>query len=89
MKRPSATDADFHRGPRIDAIPVVGVGGLIFAIGMVVMFVGGLPIAKWFLLASVPAGFLALGAIRLFRKLRPRTEEEEVLLNVGRQTRQP
>jgi hypothetical protein len=85
MKKQSATDADFHRGPRIDAIPVVGVGGLIFAIGMVVMFAGGLPIGKWFLLASVPAGFLAMAAMRLFRGLRPRTEEEEVLLNVGRQ----
>jgi hypothetical protein len=83
MKRHS--DAGYHRGPRIDAIPVVGVGGLIFAIGMVVMFVVGLPIGKWFLLASVPAGFLAMAAIRLFRRLRPRTEEEEVLLNVGRQ----
>jgi len=89
MKRQSARDADFHRGPRIDAIPVVGVGGLIFAIGVAVMFVGGLPIAKWFFIASVPAGFLALVTIRLFRTLRPRTEVEEIQLNVGRQTREP
>ena len=84
MKKQSTTGAGFHSGPRIDAIPVAGVGGLIFAIGMVVMFAVGLPIGKWFLLASVPAGFLAMGAMRLFRRLRPRTEAEEVLLNVGR-----
>jgi hypothetical protein len=83
MKRKS--DADYHRGPRIDAIPVVGVGGLIFAVGVVVMFAGGVPIGKWFLLASVPAGLLAVAAMKLFRRFKPRTEEEEVLLNVGRQ----
>jgi hypothetical protein len=85
VKKQSGTGVEYHRGPRIDAIPVVGVGGLIFAVGVVVMFAVGLPIGKWFLLASVPAGFLAMAAMRLFRRLRPRTEEEEVLLNGGRQ----
>ena len=61
------------------------VGGLIFAVGVVVMFAGGVPIGKWFLLASVPAGLLAVAAMKLFRRFKPRTEEEEVLLNVGRQ----
>jgi hypothetical protein len=89
MKKQSSGDAGWHPGPRIDAIPVVGVGGLIFTIGIALMFAVGLPIAKQFLLAAVPAGFLALVIIRVFRKLRPRTEEEELQLNVGRQTRQP
>ena len=80
-----AKDARWHLGPRADAIPVVGVGGLIFVVATVVIFVLGLPVAKWFLLASLPAGLLAMVAMRLFRKLRPRIEEEEVLLNVGRQ----
>ena len=82
-----AKDARWHPGPRADAIPVIGVGGLIFVIATVVIFVVGLPVAKWFLLASLPAGFVAMFAMRLFRKLRPRTEEEDFLLNVGRQPR--
>jgi hypothetical protein len=75
----------WHRGITMHAIPVVGVGGLIFAIGVVLIFTTGVPGAKWFLIGSLPVGLLALMVIRLVHKLRPKTEEEEVQLNVGRQ----
>jgi len=80
---------EYHRGPRIDAIPVVGVGGLIFAIGIVVLALVGLPIAKWFLLGAAILGVGVAGALRFFRRVHPRTEVEETQLNVGRQRQQP
>ena len=70
-------------------IPVAGIGGLIFAVGIVFLAVVGLPFAKWFLLAAVILGVGVVGILRLFRKLHPQTEVEEVQLNVERQTRQP
>ncbi len=70
-------------------MPVAGVGGLLLTVGIVLMAVFGFSIAKWFVVASIPAGVLALLVIRLFHRLRPTTEEEEIQLNVGRQTQQP
>jgi multisubunit Na+/H+ antiporter MnhG subunit len=78
-----------HPGITMHKIPVAGVGGLIFAVGIVVLAVVGLPFAKWFLLGSVILAVGVVGILRLFRKLHPQTEVEEVQLNVGRQTRQP
>jgi hypothetical protein len=69
----------------IHKVAVVGVVGFVFAVGIVVMAKVGLPVAKWFLLASVLAGVVVAGIIRLAHKMRPRTEVEEVQLNVGRQ----
>jgi hypothetical protein len=66
-----------------------GFVGFVFAAGIIAIALLGLPVAKWFLLASVVAGGGVLGIIRLLHRLRPRTEEEEVQLNIGRQTRQP
>jgi len=66
-----------------------GFVGFIFAAGIVAIALLGLPVSKWFVLASVIAGIGVLGIIRLLHRLQPRTEEEELQLNVGRQTRQP
>jgi UDP-N-acetylmuramyl pentapeptide phosphotransferase/UDP-N-acetylglucosamine-1-phosphate transferase len=79
----------WHPGISIHKIPVAGVGGLIFAVGIVVLALVGLPIAKWFLVGAVILGVGVVGILRLVRKLKPQTEVEEVQLNVGRQTRQP
>jgi UDP-N-acetylmuramyl pentapeptide phosphotransferase/UDP-N-acetylglucosamine-1-phosphate transferase len=82
--------ASQHPGITMHKIPVAGtVGGFIFAIGIIVLALIGLPLAKWFLLAAVILGVGVVGILRLYRKLHPQTEVEEVQLNVGRQTRQP
>jgi len=78
-----------HPGITMHRIPVAGIGGFIFAVGIVVLAVVGLPFAKWFLVGAVILGAGVVGILRLFRKLDPQTEVEEVQLNVGRQTRQP
>jgi hypothetical protein len=70
-------------------IPVAGVGGTIFAVGIIVLALLGLPIAKWFLAGAVILGVGVVGSLRLFRKLHPQTEVERVQFNVGRQMRQP
>ena len=79
-----------HPGITMHKMPVAGsVGGFIFAVGIVVLAVVGLPFAKWFLLGAMILGGVVVGGLRWFRKLHPQTEVEEVQLNVGRQTRQP
>jgi hypothetical protein len=78
-----------HPGITMHRIPVAGIGGFIFAVGIVVLAVVGLPFAKWFLLGAIILGAGVVGILRLFRKLYPQTEVEEVQLNVGRQRRQP
>ena len=63
---------------------------MIFAVGIVVLALVGLPgIAEWFLGGAVILGVGVVGILRLSRKLHPRTEVEEIQLNVGRQLRQP
>jgi UDP-N-acetylmuramyl pentapeptide phosphotransferase/UDP-N-acetylglucosamine-1-phosphate transferase len=74
-----------HPGITMHKIPVAGVGGLIFAVGIFVLALIGLPIAKWFLVGAVILGVGVVGVLRLFRKVHPQTEVEEVELNVGRQ----
>ena len=66
-------------------MPVAGVGGLIFAVGIVVIALLGLPLMKWFLAGAAILSLGVVGLLRLFRKLHPQTEVEEVQLNVGRQ----
>ncbi len=74
-----------HPGITIHKMPVAGtVGGFIFAVGIVVLAVIGLPFAKWFLLGAVILGVGVVGILRFLRKLHPQTEVEEVQLNVGR-----
>jgi len=58
-------------------MPIGGtVGGLIFAVGIIVLAVVGLPFAKWFLLAALILGLAVVGGLRLFRKSHPQTEAE-------------
>jgi hypothetical protein len=78
-----------HPGITMHKIPVAGIGGLIFAVGIITLALFGLPLAKWFLLGAVVLGVGVVGILRLLRRLHPQTEVEEVQLNVGRQTRQP
>jgi hypothetical protein len=84
MKRQPSEGLRWHPGITIHKMPVAGVGGLIFAVGIVVIALLGLPIVKWFLAGAVLLGVVIAGAFRLFRKLRPQTEVEEVGLNVER-----
>jgi hypothetical protein len=84
-----AQDVGRHPGITMHKIPVAGIGGLIFAIGIIALALIGLPFAKWFLLGAAILGVGVVGILRWFRKMHPQTEVEEVQLNVGRQTRQP
>jgi UDP-N-acetylmuramyl pentapeptide phosphotransferase/UDP-N-acetylglucosamine-1-phosphate transferase len=79
----------WHPGITMHKIPVAGIGGMIFAVGIIALALVGLPFAKWFLLGAVVLGVGVVGILRGFRKMHPQTEVEEVQLNVGRQTRQP
>ncbi len=47
-----------HPGIRIDSIPVVGVGGLIFAAGMVGIVWFGLPVLQPLIVACLLGGLL-------------------------------
>lgn len=58
---------EWHPGPRIDKIRVIGVGGLIFTVGTLVIFLIGIPIAPWFLLFAVAAGLGMAIVLRLLR----------------------
>jgi len=77
-------DGSWHPGITIHKMPVVGIGGLIFAVGVVVIALHGLPLLKWFLAGAAILAIGVVGVLRLFRKLHPQTEVEEVQLNVGR-----
>ena len=85
MKKQEEGGLRWHPGITMHKIPVAGTGGLIFAVGIVVLALLGLPIAKWFLIGAVILGVGVVGILRLFRKLHPQTEVEEVQFNVGRQ----
>jgi len=47
-----------HPGIRIDKIPVKGGAGLVFALGVMVLFLISLPQIRWFFVRSLPAGIL-------------------------------
>jgi hypothetical protein len=58
-----------HRGISMHAIPVgANIGGAIFTIGIIVAVLIGLPVARWFLLASVVGGGAVFLLLRLFRR---------------------
>jgi hypothetical protein len=60
-----------HRGITMHALSVGGnFAGLVFAIGCILIFVLGLPEARWFALASVVAGVVGVGLIRLIRRIK-------------------
>ncbi len=48
--------ARIHPGITMHKIPIKGPAGLIFAIGMVIIFLIRLPEARWFLALSLPVG---------------------------------
>ena len=56
-----------HPGIRIDKIPARGIGGLIFALGIVTLFAIGIPSMRWFLIAAVPAGALVAWGLYWWR----------------------
>jgi hypothetical protein len=89
MKKQGEDGLRWHPGITMHKIPVAGAGGWMAAIGVVIIALIGLPIAKWFLLGAVLLGVGVVGILRWFRKLHPQTEVEEIQLNVGRQLRQP
>ena len=89
MRKQEDGGLNWHPGISMHKIPVAGFGGVIFAAGIVILALVGLPGAKWFLGGAVILGIGVVGILRLSRWLHPRTEVEEVQLNVGRQPRQP
>ena len=54
-----------HPGIRIDKIPIKGPAGLILTVGMLIIFLIGLPVARWFLALSVPLGVIIGVILRL------------------------
>ena len=56
---------EIHPGIRIDKISVEGGAGLLFAIGILVLFLVGLPPTRWFLAASVAVGAIIGIVLRL------------------------
>lgn len=67
-------DPETGRRPEINLsrIPVGGnAGGLIFAVGSVVIVILGLPELRWFLLGAVLSGVCAAGALFAWRRSHP------------------
>jgi len=52
-------------------IPVKGVMGAVFTIGIVFMFLVGLPQARFFVLISAPVGVIVGVALYLWHKRKP------------------
>jgi mannose/fructose/N-acetylgalactosamine-specific phosphotransferase system component IID len=63
-------DEERHPGIRIHAVgPIAGIGGLIFTVGILLLFLIGMPtVAKWFLLASIIGGLVAFAVLRVTGK---------------------
>lgn len=58
----------YHPGIRMHAIPVdANTGGLIFTVGVTLVFLLVIPLAKWFLLASLGAGAVVAVFLRCLR----------------------
>jgi hypothetical protein len=51
-------DRNPHPGIRIDKIPAKGWAGLVFALGVILLFLIGSPAVRWFFLLSIPPGIL-------------------------------
>jgi hypothetical protein len=84
MRIAGSSDLKRHPGITFHKMPVAGVGGFFLVVGVILIAVIGLPIGKWFLLGAVILGVCVVGLLRLGRKLKPRTEVEEVQLNIER-----
>ncbi len=57
--------AKIHPGISMHKIPIKGAAGLIFTIGMLIIFLIRLPEARWFLALSLPVGLMIAVALRL------------------------
>ncbi len=57
--------AKIHPGITMHKIPIKGPAGLIFTIGMLVIFLIRLPEARWFLALSLPVGVIIAIILRL------------------------
>jgi len=62
MRIPSAK---IHPGITMHKIPVKGPAGLLFAVGMVIIFLIYLPEARWFLVLSLALGVIIGVILRL------------------------
>lgn len=62
---------DWHEGPDISKIPVKGVMGAVFTVGIVLMFLAGVPHARLFALISLPLGVIVGVVLYLWHKRRP------------------
>ncbi len=57
--------AKIHPGITMHKIPIKGAAGLIFTIGMLIIFLMRLPEARWFLALSLPVGVIIAIVLRL------------------------
>jgi hypothetical protein len=62
--------------PRLRAIPIKGVLGLVVTLAVVVIFLITVPITRWFFLISIPVGLVAALVLRLWHKCRPVRAED-------------
>jgi ABC-type phosphate transport system permease subunit len=60
-----------HPGIQISKIPVKGVMGAVFAVGVVLMLLVGLPPVRGFLLISAPIGVIIGVFLYTWRKRKP------------------
>jgi hypothetical protein len=56
-----------HKGILIDKIPVDGFGGLVFAVGTMVIFMIGIPEIRQFSILALPLGLLVAGGLYYWR----------------------
>ena len=59
---------DRHSGIRIDKISVKSWVGLVFTVGVMVMFLIALPEIRWFFVLTLPAGILAGAVLYLLHR---------------------
>ena len=62
---------NWHEGPNVSKIPVKGVIGALFTLGVVFMFLVGVPQARFFALISVAVGIVVGLILYLWHKRRP------------------
>jgi len=62
---------DWHEGPNISKIPVKGIIGAVFTVGIVFMALVGLPHVRLFALISVPLGVIVGVVLYVWHKRKP------------------
>jgi len=63
MKKTLVIGTEYHRGIRIDSIPVRGFAGLLFVFATMFMFLGASPAIRELLLICGPAGLIWAGIL--------------------------